>query len=197
MTSTNDILNAFNADGKATKVETPSTFKNNPTVFISNQDADNIGAYFVGTFLLGKSVPKKDDPTKFNFYLECRLEKTTASSITASDGKGTYKPVEVKEGDIVSIFAPSRLFRAVSTLSPGTKFVAVYEGMRKPKDSGKKAGMAHHFAVQSKPGALTVEDVDYIKNRTKPTDTKPVVSKEEVSKASEADQAEALKLLED
>lgn len=180
-------------DEFTTKLEPKGLFSSTPTIFIASMDADNIGAYLVASYLFSKAVPKKDDPTKDNYFVEVRfIEGVNLGSVTLKEGS-EYKPVILKSGDLATIFASSRLYRTLNQLKPGDRFKAVYQGMKRVK--GQKGGAAHHFNVLAGGNSLTEEDRKYVEMRTN-SNLRQVVSEVDASEA-EKEAVEAMSQLED
>lgn len=182
-----DALREFDVENKAEDVEPASSF--NPSIKMHDEDGANIGLYVSGRYLSSREIV--NNGTKLMF-IDVRLEKTNAKA-TIKKGKA-FPEVTVKAGDIVTVYASSRLYRAAKQLQPGTRVFFEYEGQKKVETpKGKK--LAHIYKVKSLPGNLTPEDVSYLQSKTK-----KVVSEADVDaskKGSEADAESALNTLEE
>lgn len=184
--SANDALKEFDAEGKAEDVQPQSSFA--PSIKIHDEDSTNVGQYVSGRLLRTREA---NNNGTLLMFVELRLEKTNAKA-TVKKGK-EYPTVEVKAGDIVSVYASSRLYRAAKQLAPGTRVFFQYDGQKKVETpKGKK--LAHIWTVKSLPGNLTPDDVAYLKARTK-TASDSEVAKSAVS--TEVEAKEAMAQLED
>ena len=174
----NDALKEFDVDGKAVDVEPAASFA--PSIKIHDEDATNVGQYVSGRLLRTREVT--NNGTRLMF-IELRLEKTNAKA-TVKSGK-SYAPIEVKAGDIISVYASSRLYRAAVSLSPGTRVFFKYDGQKKVETpKGKK--LAHIWTVKSLPGNLTPEDVEHLRVRNNKAASDTDVASAKASTESEA-----------
>lgn len=164
MTSANDSLKEFEAQGKTDEPSQIKEGQSNPTIKLHNSDGVNTGLFVVGKFLLAKSV-KKTTPQGDRTYMfvDVVLEKTNATATLKEGAK--YKEVPVKAGDIVTLYAASRLFNAASKLSPGSRLYAAYTG-----GIIQKGKLVHGHIVKSLPGSLTTAEMDYIASKNKKKD---------------------------
>lgn len=173
-----DALKEFDADGKAEDVQPASSYA--PSIKIHDEDSTNVGQYVSGRLLRTREA---NNNGTLLMFVELRLEKTNARA-TVKKGK-EYPTVEVKAGEIVSVYASSRLYRAAKQLTPGTRVFFQYDGQKKVETpKGKK--LAHIWTVKSLPGNLTPEDVEYLKSRNN-----KAVSDAEASTAKVQTDAEA------
>jgi len=180
-------LKEFDVEGKAEEVEPASNF--NPSIKMHDENGENIGLFVSGRYLSSRELV--NNGTKLMF-IDVRLEKTNAKA-TVKKGK-SFPEVSVKAGDIVTVYASSRLYRSVKSLQPGTRVFFEYEGQKKV-ETPKGRKLAHIYKVKALPGTLTPEDVAYLSSRTK-----KVVSEKEIetaNKASEVEAEAALSQLED
>lgn len=174
----NEALKAFDTAGVSEDVEPTSSY--NPSMKLHDEDGTNVGLYVSGRYLRSRTID--NNGTKLMF-IDLRLESTN-SKATVKKGKG-YVEVSVKAGDIVTVFASSRLYRAINGLQPGTRVFFEYEGQKKVETPrGRK--LAHIYKVKALPGTLTTEDVEYIKVRSEKR-----VSDKDVQESRENSEAEA------
>ncbi len=189
-TTANDADKEFSAGGK---VEEPSQTKEgiaNPTIKLHNSDGTNTGLFVVGKLLTSKTVTKMTAQGQRRYmFIDIVLEKTNAVATVKIDG-GKYKEVPVKAGDIVTLYAASRLFNAASRLSPGSRLYAAYTG-----GIIQKGKLVHAHVVKSLPGSLTASEMEYIaaKNKQKDAAVDAAKSKSEEDKQA----ADAIGQLED
>jgi hypothetical protein len=186
MQSADEALKEFDADGTAKTVEPEQN--NTPSIKLHDADGNNIGLFVSGK-LLGVREIKKNELRYM--FVELKLESTNAKA-TIKRGS-SYPEIAVKPGDIVSVYAASRLFNAVKNLPLGSRVFTKYEGIKKVETPrGKKD--AHIFTVKSLPGQLTAEELTYVQRR------KDKLTEKEAKTAQatvEAEAADALSTLED
>lgn len=186
MKTAEEALAQFDTEGKAETVEPVQN--NTPSIKMHDQDGNNIGLFVIGKLLGVREISKSDMRYMF---IEVRLESTNATA-TIKRGKD-YPTVEVKAGDIVSVYASSRLFNAVKNLPLGSRVYMKYEGIKKVQTpKGRKD--AHIFTTKKLPGTLSPEDVRYIEARKDSLTKKEV---EAAQKEVEAEATDALSTLED
>lgn len=173
-----DALKDFDTEGKAEELEPVSNF--NPSIKMHDEDGENIGLYVSGRYLSSREV--LNNGTKLMF-IDLRLEKTNAKA-TIKKGK-SFPEVAVQAGQVVTVYASSRLYRSVKGLQPGTRVFFEYEGQKKV-ETPKGRKLAHIYKVKALPGTLTPEDVEYLKARS----TK-AVSEKDVEAAAKNSDAEA------
>lgn len=189
MSNAQDALKAFQSTGDTEEV-VPSALTPTPSIRLHDAEGKNVGKYIAGKYLGRREA---DGPNGKLVFLDIRLRDTNQ---VATVKKGTsYPEVAVKPGDIVSLFASSRLDKAISPLELGTDIIAVYDGMKRVKT---KKGMvwAHSYTVnRSKTVTLSEDDKKHIgKSQTSKTTKEEAVK----SKAkSEVEAEEALAQLED
>ena len=189
MTNAQDSLKEFESQGKTEEPSQQKEGVSNPTIKLHNSDGTNTGLFVVGKFLCAKSVVKDTAQGKRTYmFVDMVLEKTNAVA-TLKDG-AKYKEVPVKSGDIVTLYAASRLFNAATKLSPGSRLYAAYTG-----GIIQKGKMVHSHVVKSLPGTLTPAEAEYIasKNRKKEAAVDAAKSKSEEDKQA----ADAMGQLED
>lgn len=183
-----DALKDFESTGEITDVK-PASMAPTPSVRLHDEEGKNVGKYLSGKYLGRREA---DGPNGKLVFLDVRLDKTNQVATVKKDGK--YPVVEVKAGDLISLFASSRLDRAIKTLDLGTQIFVVYDGMKKVK--GKKGMVwAHTYTVKAKAGTLSPEDREYVNRRAEGK-----ASKEEAETAkatNEADAEAALSKIED
>ena len=100
------------------------------------------GATFEGKLLdKGKEVKLKRGKTMvFTF----QAEGGTANYVKKNE-KGVYVPVEVAEGDVVSVFAPTVLTKALLQANVGERVKIAYLGMVTPDSGGSEY---HNYDVE-------------------------------------------------
>lgn len=189
MTTNTDALKEFESQGKTDEPNQLKEMAANPTIKLHNSDGENTGLFVVGKFLTCKEISKNTAQGKRKYmFVDMVLEKTNASA-TVKDGT-KYRQVPIKSGDIVTIYAASRLFNAASRLAPGTRLYAAYAG-----GVIQKGKLVHSHVIKTLPGTLTETEAAYIAAHNK---RKEVAADATRSKAEEDKQAEdAMSQLED
>ena len=190
--SANDALKAFEAEGPTEEPNQKKDSIANPTIKLHNGDGDKTELFAVGKFLVAKRIEKATPKGKRAYmFVDIVLEKTNATAtIKDEKAKGGYRDIEVKPGDIVTLFAASRLFNAASRLSPGARLYAKYDGGKMEK--GK---MVHQHVIKSLPGTLTPKELEYVNAANKRKEVAAVASQSKGN--DEAEAADALSQLED
>jgi hypothetical protein len=185
--SADQALKEFDKEGRATE-HVPASSISTPSIRLQGEEEEAIGRFIVGKLLQRREVKGKhlDDggnPKTLVFY-SIRLEKTNAEA-TAKKGE-KYVAVPVKENDVVSIMATSRLDRALKAVAPGDRVYVRYDGMKKVQTM-KGRVFAHNFTVKSLDGRLEDEDIAYLQaNKPKDiTPINPVIDEDEARKALE------------
>lgn len=121
-------------------------FKPTPTVTIKKkEDVPFVGTFFEGKLVLYKTLENgyKDDKGNPQFHHIYEFEiKDTDMEITAKVD-GAYKEADVNTGDIVAVFAPTRLHRILQTVQPGVMVRIEYKG----KVKAKRGAKAHDYKV--------------------------------------------------
>ncbi len=82
------------------------------------------------------------------YFLTLKLQLTDIQATKRGKEKGTYEPVEAKEGDDVTIVCPIRLARDVKDLLPGTEVFIKFLGKTTEKE-GKRMVTANRFDVRA------------------------------------------------
>jgi hypothetical protein len=115
---------------------------NSNTSSVLVQIKEKEGVTFVGKLLdMGKEVKLKRGKTMvFTF----QAEDGTANYVK-KDEKGNYAPAEVKEGEEVSLFAPTVLTKALLKSSVGKRIKITYLGLVQPDSGGSEY---HSFDVE-------------------------------------------------
>lgn len=157
MQTAEEALASFDTEGKAETAEPAQNVT--PSIKLHDQDGNNVGLFVSGKLLGIRKIEKNG--VKYMF-VELKLESTNAKA-TIKKGK-SYGEVAVKAGDIISVYAASRLFNAVKDLPLGTRIFAKYEGIRKVETPrGRKD--AHFFTTKKLPGTLTVDEQKYVDSK--------------------------------
>lgn len=183
MSNAQDALKDFESTGTVQDVK-PATMAPTPSIRLHDEEGKNVGKYIVGKYLGRREA---DGPNGKLVFLDIRLVKTNQVATVKKDGK--YPETEVKAGDLISLFASSRLDRAIKTLDLGSEVFVVYDGMARVK--GKKGMVwAHTYTVKAKAGTLSPEDKEYVSRRSD-----NAASKEDAAKAKSANEAEAQQAL--
>jgi len=135
--------------------ELKSTFP--PTLKIHDKKGEGIGKYVSGVLKSRRMVLIKGKPAP---VYTLKLSETNATA-TKKEGE-KWVPAEVKTGDDVSLFSPTRLDRILKELGPGASVIIHYDG-KKPIMTPRGEVETHMFTVHgSKSGkefALTTENV--------------------------------------
>lgn len=183
----NDIMSQFDPEGKAETAEPVSNLT--PSIKMHDEDGLNIGKYVSGRLLSTRKIVKNGTNLMF---IEVRLESTNAKA-TVKKGNA-YVEAQVTPGQLVSVYASSRLFRSVEPLAIGSRVLMTYEGQRKV-ETPKGRKLAHIYDVKHLPGVLSDEDLAHLKARAA---RKNAVKDVEASqKESEVEAEAALSQLED
>ena len=126
-------------EGKVNTVE--GTFP--PIVQLHNKEG-KVGAYVVGILDATRAV--KIGKREQNVY-NLKLIETNAS-IVKKEGK-VMVDTEAKKGDLVSIFAPTRLDRVLKGIAKGIEVFIEYDGREKFVNKDGIATNPHVFTVQA------------------------------------------------
>lgn len=192
MIDANDALAQFEKEGKTEEPEQRKEVAANPTIKLHNGDGEKTELFVVGKLLTAKQVEKLTPQGKRRYmFVDIVLEKTNApATIKDSKVKSGYRDVDVKAGDIVTLFAASRLFNAASRLIPGAKLYAKYDGGKMEK--GK---MVHQHTIKSLPGTLNAKEQEYVTAQNKRMEKS--INAGQAKAADESAAADALSQLED
>jgi len=157
MNTADKAIKAFEETGDTQNVVAPS-MEPTPSIKLHDEDGENVGKFVQGKYLFRRTSTGQYGEI---VYLDVRVSATNATATVKKDQ--AYVPVPVKEGDIISLYASSRLDKQLRSLEPGTDFIAVYRGLVKEKTSKGKVH-AHEYEVKAKKEPiLTPADVEYIK----------------------------------
>jgi hypothetical protein len=189
MTTSQDALKEFETQGKTDEPSQKKDMVSNPTIKLHNGEGEDSGLFVLGKFLMAKQIEKSTPQGKRKYmFVDVVLEKTNA---TATIKEGTkYRDVPVKPGDIVTLFAASRLFNAAVRLAPGTRLYAAYAG-----GAIEKGKLVHKHVIKTLPGSLTEKEQEYVSTQTKRREAAVDASKAKVEDESAA--ADAMSQLED
>jgi hypothetical protein len=128
-----------------TKLSTASAeMKNTPVVNVRGTKGDTFQGILMGSRAVKSGF--KDEKTgedKFQNIYEFTVEDTTME-VSVKDGK-EYKPVDISDGDTVSMFAPTRLNNALRQATKGMRLKITYLGLGK---AAKKGGKPHEYDVE-------------------------------------------------
>ncbi len=189
MSLNDDVLKEFEG---AEEPNQKKDIASNPTIKLHNGDGEKTELFVVGKFLIAKAIEKATPQGKRKYmFVDIVLEKTNATA-TVKDpkAKSGYRDVEVKAGDIVTLFAASRLFNAASRLSPGAKLYAKYDG-----GAIEKGKLVHKHVIKALPGTLTPKELEYVNAQNKRKEAAADAGKAKVEDESAA--ADAMSQLED
>ena len=192
MSNANDALKEFEAQGTTTTPDQKKESLAKPTIKLHNGDGTQTELFAVGKLLTTKRIEKMTAKGKRAYmFVDIVLEKTNApATIKDEKSKSGYRDIEVKAGDIVTLFSASRLYNAASRLTPGSRLYAKYDGGG--IESGK---MVHKFVIKSLPGALTPKEQEYVNASTKRKEAS--VNAKASQADDEAEAADAMSQLED
>ena len=192
MLDANDVLAQFEKEGKTEEPNQRKDSGSNPTIKLHNGEGEKTELFAVGKFLVAKRIEKNTPQGKRAYmFVDIILEKTNGkATIKDPKAKSGYRDVEVKSGDIVTLFSASRLFNAASRLAPGTRLYAKYDG-----GAIEKGKLVHKFVIKTLPGTLTLKEQEYVNIQTKRKDASADAS--QAKQGDEAAAAEALSQLED
>lgn len=192
MIDANDALNEFESQGKTEEPNQKKESIANPTIKLHNGDGEKTELFVVGKLLSAKRIEKMTAQGKRAYmFVDVVLEKTNAKATLKDEkAKTGYKDVEVKAGDIVTLFAASRLFNAASRLSPGAKLYVKYDG-----GIIEKGKLVHKHVIKSLPGTLTPKEQEYVTAQNKRMESSANAGKAKVEDETAA--ADALSQLED
>lgn len=104
------------------------------------------------------AIEGNERPSTFvNIKLKATNAKATkkASAERGADGKYTYVPADVKEGDEISLIAPSRLAQDLKEVVPGTEIYIRSLGKAAEVKNGRKT-FPYKFDVRAKAGENAV-----------------------------------------
>lgn len=104
--------------------------KRTPLVQIVDKDPKSIGRYFVGILRGGPRIVRMKRGS--GKVYELSILDTNAPIVQKND-KGGYSEVEVSEGDLVSVFAPTALAGALDQAKAGEKVRFEYLGLKQSK----------------------------------------------------------------
>ena len=158
MTNYTDALRDFDTKGKAVTVSTGSNIVI-PSIRLHDSEGENVGQFVAGTYLGRREA---EGPNGKFVLLTLRLATTNAKA-TIKKGS-SYPEAAVKAGDIINVFASSRLDRTVKDLELGTRIMVRYEGKKKI-DTPRGKVFAHFFDVKAIADALAPEDREYLKTQ--------------------------------
>ncbi len=156
MTNALDAKKRFEQTGDVQEVTPDVVYPS--SIKMHDESGANIGQYVTGRFLSARIVGTGENTLRF---VDIRLTATNAIA-TRKKGKA-YVEAEVKEGEIVTIFATSRLMRALENVAAGSEVFLQYDGRKKIE--GRK-GVPHIWTVKAKPGTLSAEDIAHIQRVT-------------------------------
>jgi hypothetical protein len=104
--------------------------KRTPLVQIVDKDPKSIGRYFVGILKGGPRIVRMKRGS--GKVYELTILDTNAPLVMKND-KGGYSEVEVAEGDLVSVFAPTALAGMLDQAKVGEKVRFEYTGLKQTK----------------------------------------------------------------
>lgn len=146
--------------GKTTSVQATLP----PIVRLHNKEGKT-GAYLSG-ILDGKhevTIGKKKPQLVFNFKLietNASITKKDPKASSSAKGKDKYMDVEAAKGDLVSIFAPTRLARVLNDVSNGAEVFLEYKGREPFTNNEGITTEPHIFYVEAGGVPLTVGKKD-------------------------------------
>lgn len=127
-----------------TKLSTASPdMKNTPVVNVRGTKGEYFQGILTGSRAVKSGFKNEDGSDKTQNIYEFTVEDTDME-IVIKDGK-EYKPVEIGEGDAVSMFAPTRLNNALRQATKGMRLKITYLGLGK---AAKKGGKPHEYDVE-------------------------------------------------
>lgn len=127
-----------------TKLSTASKeIKNTPVVNVRGTKGEYFQGILTGVRTVKSGFQNEDGSDKTQNIYEFTIEDTTMA-IVVKEGK-EYIDVDTKEGDTVSMFAPTRLNNALRQATNGMRLKITYLGLGK---AAKKGGRPHEYDVE-------------------------------------------------
>lgn len=159
MSKADEVLKTFEAAGNVVEPDQKKESLSRPTIKLHNKNGNKTELFVVGKLLTVKKVERMTPKGKRAYmFVDIVLEQTNTKASVKDDKAPTgYRDVEVKAGDIVTLFAASRLYNAALRLVPGAKLYAKYDGGE--IEDGK---VIHRHIIKALPGTLTAEEAEYV-----------------------------------